>query len=420
MQSKWFKNYDQIATSKQRQDLLAIAAAGLDAIDTESVIKNYLKITDYELRIKNQTFDLKKFKNIKVIGFGKVSCAAAVALEQALKDKISEGIALGIEPISCEVIQTYGGTHPQPSEHNVEISGQIMELAKNATENDLVIVVVSGGGSALLCYPQNECDQGQILYHQFLKGGGTIEELNTVRKHISQLKGGGLAKLLYPATVIGLIFSDIPGDDYSEVASGPTFFDPTTVADAERIIKKYGLSRFQLNETPKEQKYFEQVTNIPLVANSDALEAMAAQSKALGYSPAILSNEMYDEAPMLLTKMRAALAKNSLVLAGGEPRMFVRDGSASGGRNLYVSLRAATQIRADECFLALASDGLDNSDAAGAIVDKQTLDKIKTAKLDVKGHLRHFDGYNFFKQLDELIFTGPTQANVSDLFILLK
>jgi len=417
--SRWFKNYDQIATTKQRKDILAIAEAGLDAIDTEAVIKNKIKLSGKILTIADKQFDLNQFKRIKVIGFGKVSCKAAFALEKILGNLIHSGIAIGIAPTACEIIQTYKGTHPSPSYGNVDISKQILETSQDTKEDDLVIVIVSGGGSALLCWPKTECDQGQMLYHQFLKTGGTIEELNTIRKHISFLKGGGLAKILYPATVIGLIFSDVPGDNYEMIASGPTYKDASTVDDAKAIIKKYELNNFDLTETPKDDKYFEKVTNIPLVSNSDALVAMKLKGEELGYISKIISDKAYEESQKIVDQLISQNSNKTLILAGGEPQVKVIEGG-NGGRNLYASMIALNKISDKQTFLSLASDGADNSDSAGAIADAQTLNKIKSANLNLAENIEKLQGYKFFEQLQELLFTGPTQANVSDLLMLVS
>ena len=414
------KNYSQIATTPLREQVLAIAEAGLAAIDTESAILNNIKLEQNRLVIKGQTFDLSKYKNLKVVGFGKASCRAAQALERVLGNLIEQGVALGLAPVACELIKTYHGTHPEPSYENVAVSEQIMQICKDATADDLVIVVVSGGGSALLCWPKQECDQSQILYHQFLRTGGTIQELNSIRKHISLLKGGGLAKFLYPATVIGLIFSDIPGDHLDIIASGPTYLDQTTVSDAEQIIKKYNLPKFDLIETPKDPKYFEKITNIALVTNDLALQAMAKKAEELGFGAHIASDQFYEEAPELLQTMRKLSANKTVVLAGGEPKMKIPAGGGTGGRNLYVSLHALATGSDQEYFLALASDGFDNSGAAGAIADSQSRAKAQAQGIDLTVVIEKFDGYNTFQKLDELIFTGPTEANVSDLFILLR
>ncbi|MGE5392967.1 MAG: glycerate kinase type-2 family protein [Candidatus Saccharibacteria bacterium] len=418
--SNWFKNYDEIATTPERRDALAIAEAALDAIDTETVIRNSVSIQGDTLKVKDQAFDLKPFKNIKVIGFGKASCKAASALEKIIGDRIQTGIAIGLEAVACENIRTYQGTHPEPSAQNVEVSGSILEMSRNATADDLVIVIVSGGGSALLCWPKEECDQGQILYHRFLKSGGDIRELNVVRKHISQLKGGGLAKALYPATVIGLIFSDVPGDDLESIASGPTFRDTSTMADALKIIEKYGLGSFNLNETPKDEIYFEKVHNIPVVTNLTALEAMRHKAGELGYQAGILTSELYDQTEQALQKTFAAAKPGACVLAGGEVSLVVTTEGGSGGRNLNLAMNALKLIGPADTLLTLASDGLDNGPKAGAIVDRATVSKLKESGLDLEDHIKRYDAENLFVKLGTALVTGPTEANVSDLLLLIR
>lgn len=416
----WIKNHKELGTTKQRQDALNIAKAGLDAIDTEKIIKSNIKLDQNHLRIKDQVFDLSKFKIIRVLGFGKASCKASFALEKIIGNKIKEGVAIGLAPTSCEYIKTYQGSHPMPSQENVAISKHIMQMGEDSSGNDLVIVIVSGGGSALLCWPSDECDQGQRLYEQFLKTGGTVRELNTLRKHISLLKGGGLAKTLYPATVIGLIFSDIPGDNYDLIASGPTYKDNTTVADAQKIIEKYKLGNFKLNETPKEDKYFEKINNIPLVSNQTALIAMKQAAEKLGYNSHILTDEMYDDADKILPKLTQNLASNSAIIAGGEPSLIVAKTHGSGGRNLYLAMQAVKSLDDQDTALFLASDGLDNSKAAGAIVDKDIKNKAQRLGLDIDEHIAKFDGLGLGEKLDNLLLTGPTEANVSDLMLILR
>ncbi|MCX6747365.1 MAG: glycerate-2-kinase family protein, partial [Candidatus Nomurabacteria bacterium] len=261
MQRKWIKNLDVLAPSileiENRRFALAVAEAGIEGIATDDVVSRALRLEGDILHVFDKNFDLKLYKRIKVVGFGKASCQAAIALEKILGSRIHEGAVIGLHKIESEYINIYAGTHPRPSEENSVGSERIYKICEEATEDDLVIAIVSGGGSALLCYPDSECDQGRVLYDSFLKSGKTTVELNTVRKHISALKGGGLAKTAYPATVIGLIFSDIPGNHFEDVASGPTYKDASTVEDALTIIKNHDLGEFELTETPKEDKYFE-------------------------------------------------------------------------------------------------------------------------------------------------------------------
>ena len=261
MQKHSIKNFDELATTPNRKIALEIMEAGLDAINTERVVLSSVSIVGNILFVRGKPFNLTEYKKIKVVGFGKSSCEAALALEKVLGPKIERGAVIGLNKAPCKYIETFAGAHPIPSEINGEAGKKIYEIINESSEEDLIIVLVSGGGSALLCYPESECAEGAELYDSFLKSGKTIAEMNTVRKHLSLLKGGGLAKLAYPATIIGLIFSDIPGNDFDNVASGPTYKDNTTVADAQKIITENNLGKFNLIETPKEDKYFDNVYN---------------------------------------------------------------------------------------------------------------------------------------------------------------
>jgi glycerate-2-kinase len=414
------QNFETLAKNEIRRQALEIAEAGLDAINTEKIVRESIRLEDTNLFVKDQKFDLTKYDRIKVVGFGKASCDAAYALEQVLGNKIRTGVVIGIETAQCELIQTYAGSHPRPSSTNVSASKKIVELSQSLTEKDLVIVIISGGGSALLCWPAEECDQGEQLYNKFLGTGGTINELNIVRKHISTLKGGGLAKSLYPATVIGLIFSDVPGNHYDQVASGPTFMDDSTVEDAQKIIQKYNLGEFQLIETPKEKEYFENVHNIVLVSNETALEAMAKKAKEFGLKPKIISSEMYDAPHKAVEALVNASAPGTAVLAGGEPMLQVSGSGGTGGRCSFMGLEAIDKMPVGAAAIFLASDGIDNSLHAGAIVDSDSLARSAKAGLDAKKALENFDSGTFFKTLDDLLMTGSTGANVSDLMVLIR
>lgn len=415
------KNFTELATTENRKLALEIAESGLEAINTENVILNSLKLENNVLKVLEESFDLAKFKKIKVVGFGKASIVAAFALEKILGSKINKGAVVGLHQADLEYIDTFAGTHPRPSQVNVDAGEKIYEIIKDGSEEDLIIVLVSGGGSALLCYSKSECEQNVALYDEFLKYGQTITEMNTVRKHLSILKGGGLAKIAYPATVIGLIFSDIKGDRFGDVASGPTYKDESTVADAEKIISKYNLGKFNLLETAKEDKYFEKVHNFVLVSNKTAVEAMAKKGKELGFKTDIVSTELYDETEEALHKIFNEESDNTVVLAAGEPKLIIKKKGGSGGRNLYMSLRAIQMglIGENSVLIPLASDGMDNSDAAGAIVDKNTLEKIEKSGFDIDDSLERSDVYPIFKKSGDMILTGPTGANVSDLMILL-
>ncbi|MDO8522338.1 MAG: DUF4147 domain-containing protein [bacterium] len=416
----WITNSEQLSTSPLRADALSIAEAAYNAIDTDAVIRSRLVLTGSSLSVEGKTYDLNKFSRIKILGFGKASCKAVQTLEDVLKERISEGVAIDIGSGTCDIISVEKGTHPRPSPENVVATEKIVNMAKDKSENELYIVVVSGGGSSLLCWPIGECEQGIRLYDDFQRVGGTIDEINMVRKHISQVKGGGLAALLYPATVIGLVFCDVPGDYFEYVASGPTYYDESTVADAQVVLDKYGLSGYTLNETPKDKKLFEKVCNVEVISNTAALDAMSAEANRLGYKPVNVGKSLYEHPAELLKRMYGELRENTAVIAGGEPSYAVDKKGGKGGRCQYVAIQALKNIQEGEVMLAFASDGRDNSDSAGAIADTETFAKSKAKNLSINDALESLNTYSFLESAGDMLYTGATDANVSDLFILLK
>jgi glycerate 2-kinase len=421
MDRHWIKNFDELATTPNRKIVLEIMEFGLESINTEGVVLNSIKLQDNVLSVAGESFDLAKFKKIKVVGFGKASCEAALALEKILGSRIEKGAVIGLQKVAAKYIETFAGTHPKPSQINVEAGEKIYGIINGSSEDDLILVLVSGGGSALLCYPESEFRQGAKLYDTFLKSGKTITEINTVRKHLSLLKGGGLAKIAYPATIIGLIFSDIPGDNFENVASGPTYKDKTTVTNAKKIITENNLGEFDLIETPKEDKYFEKVHNFVLVSNKTAVEAMTQKAQEFDLKVKIVSTDLYDEVDKALKKIFSVKEDDSVILAAGEPSIIVPKNGGKGGRNLHLGLEVIKNRMIDDnsVFISFASDGMDNSDVAGAVVDKNTIEKVEKLDLDINDYLNRFDSYSFFKKTGDMIMTGPTGANVSDLMILL-
>jgi len=420
MRTGWINNFRDLAVSANREKILQVVEAGYDAIDTKRVVYSSISLSDHTLRVKDREYKLDRFKNIKLLGFGKAACLAAAAVEKIIGPLLTDGVVISAGEAPCKFIKTYKGTHPEPSETNVEASKKVLALAEAATEDDLVIVIVSGGGSALLCWPEDEYKQGQRLYNAFLKSGGTIEELNIVRKHISLLKGGGLARALYPATVVGLIFSDVPGANYKMIASGPTFKSASTIADARRIIEKYKLGEYRLIKNPGDDKYFKKVDNILLVSNETALQAMKWRAGELGFEAKIVSAEIY-ESPAAAMKMFLKESRaGTFIIGGGEPRLAVDAGNKAGGRNLFFSLTALRYIKSNQVFISFASDGRDNSDFAGGIADAITLEKAKKMNLDIEDYIKSYDALTFFKKTGNTIDTGPTGANVSDLMVLFE
>lgn len=415
-------NFTALATTSLRRDALSIAEAAYDAIDTREVIAKNCHLDDAVLSIAGQTYNLDAYEHVYLIGFGKASCTAISKLEGILEHQVTDGVVIDKSPGVCQTVKVYQGAHPLPSPQNVEFSSKVTDIAINATENDLVIVVASGGGSSLLCWPLSECEQGNKLYQAFLSTGGSITELNTLRKHISSVKGGGLAKLLYPATVVALVFSDVPGDRYDEVASGPTYKDSSTIADAEAILAKYNITEtFEFIETPKEDIYFEKVTNIPLVSNTHAVEGMKEKAEALGYKTIVVSTEEYREASVVLEDMKNHLAPKTAVLLAGEPSVVVTKPGDKGGRNEYAAAKALVMIKPNQVCIPFASDGIDNkSDAAGAIIDSLVLEKANREGIDISTYIEEGSYDDLCKDLGVQIITGPTGSNVSDCILLLQ
>ncbi|KKW08482.1 MAG: Glycerate 2-kinase [Candidatus Kaiserbacteria bacterium GW2011_GWA2_49_19] len=417
---KWITNTEKLSTNALRADALSIAEAAYNAIDTDAVIRSRLVITGSELTVQGKTYNLNAFSKIKIIGFGKASCKAVETLESLLRGRISEGVAIDVRGGTCDIVDIEKGTHPRPSVGNFAATDKIVNMAKDSSENDLYIVAVSGGGSSLLCWPIGECEQGGRLYDDFARVGGTIDEMNMVRRHISGVKGGGLAALLYPATVIGLVFCDVPGDNFEDVASGPTYYDKSTVADAEAVLERYGLSGYTLNETPKDRRLFEKVCNVNVISNTVPLDAMAAEAHRLGYKAVNVGKSLYEHPIKLLERMRRELGKKTAVIAGGEPSFAINRKGGKGGRCQYVAMQALKDIKDGEVMLAIATDGMDNSDSAGAMTDIDTIKKAKQKNLSIEKSIESLNTYGFLESVGNMLYTGATDANVSDLFLLLK
>jgi len=327
---------------------------------------------------------------------------------------------------SLKRIKTYTGDHPFPTERNVSATGELIDLLSHLSERDLVLAVISGGGSTLLCSPQGmHCNLEADVLKCLFRAGADIREINTIRKHLSLARGGQLAKHAFPARIISLIFSDVPGDDLSFIASGPTVRDTTTVADAEAILDRYevrtscALPKESLLETPKEERFFTDVHNILIVSNITALHAMRDRAKELGFASVIKTHELHGEARdvalTILEELRSTPEK-SVLLYGGETTVTVRL-PGKGGRNQECALSALREIHAGEVFLSLASDGRDNTDFAGAICDIITAQKASALHLDPAHFLEHNDAYSFFSRVGDFIVTGETGSNISDLII---
>ena len=413
-------NTSALATSPARTDALAITEAAYEAIDTDRVVRSKLRVEGDMLYAGDPGYELAAFGRVRIVGFGKASCKAVQAVEAVLHTRVTDGIAIDVHGGVCDIVQMAQGTHPRPSPQNVVATERIVNMAKDTKESDLVIMAVSGGGSSLLCWPMDECEQGSRFFDDASRVGMQIGDMNVIRRHISQVKGGALAAMFHPATVIALVFCDVPGDHFEDVASGPTYFDETTIEDAQKILDRYELTGYSLTETPKDRSLFEHVQNIPMVSNTAALEAMRVKATQLGYKVVDVGSARYDEPKKLAADMIAALGEKTAVIAGGEVSLKVTKKGGHGGRCQYIGLEALKLIGEHDLYLPFASDGIDNCDAAGVIADSQTLTRAKEQGLSLDEPLESFDTYTFFEKTGDLLMTGPTEANVSDLYLALR
>ncbi len=421
-------NFKELATTQARTDGLTVLNAGLEAIDTRAAIHRTVSLSGSHLSIAGTAYDTATFSRIRVAGAGKCSGDAACALAEILGERLSDGVVIDIhEHEMPSRIALFVGSHPLSEEKNVMATAHLLSFLEDSTEKDLVIVVVSGGGSALLCQPgegMTVVDEANIV-SSLMRAGATIQETNSVRKHLSKARGGGIAKYAYPATLVALIFSDVPGDDIAFISSGPTVRDETTITDAEKVLSKYSLTdaRRFLIETPKEKKFFEKVSNIVVVSNAVALDAMKQKSADLGYCATIVTATLSGEAREVSRDIVSRLhgePEKAVLLFGGETTVASGEARGVGGRNQEVALAGLAGIKSGELLIACASDGRDNTDAAGALCDTDVAMSADIHGMSPEDFLARHDSYAFFKATGGHIITGDTGSNVSDLIIALK
>lgn len=422
----------------------------LNAAEPKQLLVSKLKLQDSRLLVDGCCFDLQKFRNIYVVGGGKAGGSMAQALEGVLGKYITSGIinvpyGLGR---SSGIVELHETSHPVPDEAGVEGTRRMMAIAEKAEEDDLLICLISGGGSSLMPLPSEglSLNDKQELTKTLLKSGAAISEINAVRKHLSAFKGGWLARKAFPATILNLILSDVVGDPLDSIASGPTVPDLSTFKDAINVIKKHGLwadapsdvrkvltegTRGQIEETPKPgDEAFRKVCSIVIGNNRTASLAALDYLKSKGLNALLLSTSLEGEAkylgPILASVAREIgvsgnpVRKPSGIVAGGETTVAVK-GRGVGGRNQELALSAATKISGIKgCVVAsMSTDGVDGpNDAAGAIVDCCTLQRAKELGLAPEKFLERNDSYRFFSKLGDLIFTGPTTTNVNDVSVI--
>jgi len=436
--------YEQAA---RRLSLGAIEAA-LRAAEPRRLVKSKLRVVDDRLILEGRTYDLSKFRRILVIGGGKAAGPMVHAIESMLGDRITAGIVN--VPASGQGtrrrngrVELHPATHPLPSRAGLEGVVQMLDLVGRPTKDDFVVCLISGGGSSLLPMPSEGVsltDKMEVT-RSLLRAGATIQELNVVRKHLSALKGGWLAKRLHPAVVLSLVISDVVGDRLDSIASGPLYPDSSTFRDAVQILRKYGLwdrvpdgvaallvkgVEGRAPETPKPgSRYFAKVTNVIVGGNDDASNSALRYLKSKGQRPTLLTTSLEGEARFAGMFLGSVLRYASLrprpssFVVGGETTVTVR-GDGRGGRNQEFALGAAMKIDGNRgvAMVALGTDGLDGTtNAAGAIVDGRTVGRGTALGPSPEEALLRNDAYRYFGKLGDLVMTGPTGTNVNDVAV---
>jgi hydroxypyruvate reductase len=433
-----------------------IFSKAVSAVDPAQKLKDTVRIEGNQVLIKTEegsekAFLLDGFKNIFLTGAGKASASMASAMEQIFGDRITQGIITAkyghTLPLKKTAVIEAG--HPIPDQKGYEGAKKIQNLLKASGPGDLVIFLLSGGGSALLPLPVEgiTLEEKQQVTQLLLDCGADIGEINTIRKHISRMKGGWLARWAYPSTVIGFILSDVVGDPLDVIGSGPTVPDPSTYEETYEILKKFDLIQRvapsiqkhlfmgregKVEETPKPgEPVFEKVHNMIIGSNILALRSAEREASSLGLHTVILSSSIVGDTREA-ARFHSAIAKEVLssghplpgpacIISGGETTVTIK-GNGLGGRNQEFALAAALEIQGFEKIVLLSggTDGTDGpTDAAGAIADHRTVERGRAMGLNPKAHLENNDAYPFFQRLGDLLITGPTHTNVMDVRIIL-
>ena len=443
-----FKNKEEIIQNGQtpklkqiRNDILDVLECATEAVDPYNCVKS--RFNKNIITLDEKTIDISDFENVYLVGFGKASIGMAKAVCDSIK--IKEGIIVTNDlntDFECKNIYLFVGGHPIPNQNRIIGAEKILETVEKCTKNDLLIVLISGGGSALFSKPRISLEDLQKTTDLLLKCGANINEINTIRKHLSYVKGGQLAKCA-KCTVVSLIISDIIGDPLEFIASGPTYPDSTTFSDAEKILQKYNLwqdlpdsikntiedgLKGKISETPKKNDpVFENVFNFIIANNKIACKAAEDKAEELGYKTMLLTTRLDGEAKSvgkyLSDKAISYLAdvQKIMFISGGETIVNII-GEGKGGRNQELVLSCVKNIyKKNIAFSSFATDGIDgNSDAAGAIADGFTFEKAQYKNMNPDAFLKENNSNKFFKNLSDLFTTGPTGTNVMDIQIIVK
>jgi len=438
---------------RARGILIEVVKKAIASVDPSIAMRRRLRKDGTRLRVGDQEFDLSKAGKIVVVGGGKASGRMAEVLEEIIGNRITGGVVNVSEGTAAEHrlrrIKLIEAGHPLPTEASVKGAEEMMDIVSGLGPNDIVICLLSGGGSALVTLPAEGISLEELreTTQLLLKSGASIQEVNAVRKHLSGIKGGQLAKAAYPARIITLSISDVVGDRLDTIASGPTYPDSTTFSDALTVIDKYRLTEKvprnvlkhlklgaggKVPETPKPgEKYFLNTFHEIIASNADAVRAAAEVGKSHGLEVSVLTTTMQGEAREVGTHLvsiskkvaeaNKPVSRPALLISGGETTVTVK-GKGKGGRNQELMLAAAIGISGLEnvAIASFSTDGIDGpTDSAGAVADGFTLKRAKHLKLDPLDYLERNDSYSFFKELGDLLVTGPTGTNVADVACLI-
>jgi len=427
-----------------------IFLAGIDSVLPERLINKEMVLKDECLVIGHLNFSLEAIENIYVIGAGKASAMMGAEVEKILGNRITEGNIVVKYGHSCKLkyIKVSEAGHPVPDSNGFNATRAILNIAEKADINDLVICLLSGGGSSLLPdYPEGSSYDDMIAVNDLLiNSGACIQEINSVRKHLSLVKGGQLARAVYPATLVSLILSDVAGDPLDVIASGPTAPDPTTFQQALNVLEKFnilpsipdGILKYLMDgvtgirpETPKSSDpVFEKTFNLLIGTNRLALEATKQKALEFNINPVIIDDQLQGDIGSVVEYIvEIALKfqddkseiKPVCLLFGGETTVKMT-GKGKGGRNQHLALLSAILLQNHPGITILSSgtDGTDGpTDVAGAVVDSDTVPVALSKNIDPEKYLRDFDSYHFFKKTDGHIITGPTMTNVMDIIVVI-
>ncbi|NJD58410.1 MAG: glycerate kinase [Anaerolineae bacterium] len=446
---------EQFSTSSLRSSPLGtkicqVLAATLNQADAGMCLRSHLQVESDNLLIDTSRTELAIFNNVYLVGVGKAALPMTSTMIDLIGKRITSGVVLtkngytGCMDLVDDRIEIFEAGHPIPDQRNIKASTKLLTKMSHLNTDDLVICLISGGGSALLTKPAHGITLADLQQtnNVLLRCGASIDDINTVRKHLDELKGGGLARVLYPAQIITLILSDVPGDRLHSIASGPTVPDPTTFADAYKVLTKFGildqvpdcvlnhLNEGLSREIPETLKpgsyYFEHTTNHLVGSNSQLVTAAAQVANSTGFTTELLPVMLHGEASLAGQELvdyaksfgkHTKLTQPLCLIAGGETTVTV-NGLGKGGRNQELVLGAVKSLASAENLILIsqATDGGDGpTDAAGAVATQQTYQRGLHKALDPQYYLTRNDSYSYFDSLDDLIKIGPTLTNLNDL-----